>query len=185
MIYFRIAAALNALSLVLLYFGLTEPMMSLDVSGSVTSNFASFSGTVMSKNPSILASVEELFNNNKAFVGFLILFFSILVPIAKGGLAFWGMFNKTKEKIVVKILALIGKWSMADVFVVAILIAYLFTTGEGASSTEQVSLMGMKIPVKISLEMLSGLGSGFYFFTSYCLVSLAAISIWQLKLVEK
>jgi len=52
---------------------------------------------------------------------------------------------------------IIGKWSMADVFVVGVLIAYL-----GTQSNTNIE---------------ATLHSGFYYFLAYCLISLAAIQI--------
>ena len=70
--------------------------------------------------------------------------------------------------------AAIGKWSMADVFVVAIFLAILSTNHADTFSRETLSLFGFGISIDISTQTLSAAGDGFFYFVGYCLVSLLA-----------
>ena len=73
----------------------------------------------------------------------------------------------------------IGKWSMADVFVVAILLAFMATSGEGQTKTFEVTILGMILPVEMITSIKSGLGAGFYYFLSYCLLSIGSLHFVQ------
>jgi hypothetical protein len=64
----------------------------------------------------------------------------------------------------------IAKWSMADVFVVAILIAFLAAQASTASTTGPAAA-----PALIAFK--ATFGSGFYWFAAYCLFSLASQQI--------
>jgi hypothetical protein len=61
----------------------------------------------------------------------------------------------------------IAKWSMADVFVVALFIAYLAAQ---ASTTPS----GGPNPEPPLIAFTADFGAGFYWFTAYCLFSLAS-----------
>ena len=76
---------------------------------------------------SLLASIIYLLQEGELFL-FLILFtFSVAVPLYKMILSFLLVSNRISEKErkikIVNRLAVMGKWSMADVFVIAVLAA--------------------------------------------------------------
>lgn len=81
------------------------------------------------------------------------------------------------EAKIMRFVASIGKWSMADVFVVAVFLAILSTDHAQTADTHTLSLFGFDIGLNISTETLSAAGSGFYFFLGYCLVSLLGTHI--------
>jgi uncharacterized paraquat-inducible protein A len=60
----------------------------------------------------------------------------------------------------------IAKWSMADVFVVAILIAYLAAQASTTPTTGPEATPAL-------LAFTAAFGAGFYWFAAYCLFSLA------------
>jgi len=99
-------------------------------------------------------------------VSILIFIFSVTVPFVKGTLLLFVLIpGSSKIKaILLAIIRRIGKWSMADVFVVGIFLAYL------ASASMQV--------FKAVLE------KGFYFFLGYCLVSVLATEFIVLRSKE-
>jgi paraquat-inducible protein A len=68
--------------------------------------------------------------------------------------------------------AVIGKWSMADVFVVAIFLAVLSTDHAQSVEQHQLSFFGMSLDFEISTQTMSNVGVGFYFFVGYCMISL-------------
>jgi len=118
-----------------------------------------------SKTSSILSTAAELYNNNHAPVAGLILLFSVGIPLLKVLLL---IAAHLPLKVVIKrrllwVSSITSKWSMADVFVVAIFVAYLAANG----LRESRGLVDFK----------STLGPGFYYFLAYCIVSIAATQL--------
>lgn len=125
------------------------------------------SGTVpaFSKTNSILNTAKELYRNNHKPVAGLILLFSVGIPLLKA-LLLVGAHLPLKEKVKRRLLwisAVTSKWSMADVFVVAIFVAFLAANGLKES--------------RALVDFNSELGTGFYFFLGYCLVSILATQL--------
>lgn len=148
-----IGLILTLISLVLLYPGLFEPMLT------IKAGMKTFLGNIeiMNETRSIVGTMDHLYTTGNAFVANLILLFSIIVPLIKGIILIFVLVVKKfkyRNRLFIFVKS-IGKWSMADVFAVGVLIAYL--AGEATKN------------------MQSELHSGFYFFTAYCLVSLSAI----------
>ena len=71
-----------------------------------------------------------------------------------------------------KVLGLISKWSMADVFVVAIFLVFLATDGANELQNQSLSVMGLSVNIAVKAIMTSELLNGFYYFTGYCLLSI-------------
>lgn len=139
------------LSLALLYPGLTQPMLNLTLSAKLPllGNMEFYN-----KTQSILVSIRSLYESNNALVAVLILLFSVVVPIAKAICLLAVLFvnNAKLSRWLHNIVSAIGKWSMADVFVVGIFMAFLAGNAHpGAQAT---------------------LHSGFYYFTAYCVASI-------------
>lgn len=117
--------------------------------------------TVYVQTQTIVVTIRYLFENGGYLAGSLLLLFSVGVPVGKVILFFLSLHaNPVLRYRLLTIINVIGKWSMADVFVVAIYTAYL-----GARSS-----VGVGQPVHFETEY----GPGFYWFTAYCVVSLAA-----------
>ncbi len=72
----------------------------------------------------ISSSFNYFFDKGEVFVGFLLLFFTIIFPIAKYIFLFLTLLGKKlpRHGAVATALEIINKWSMLDVFVVAVLI---------------------------------------------------------------
>ena len=127
---------------------------------------------VFSKSRSIAGTVEELYKSGNPLVAFLISLFSIVIPaiklvlllysslVAKSGPLWIDNFQKT-----------IGKWSMADVFVIAIMVAYL-----AAVATKDMEEL-------FSLE--AEFSTGFYYFLGYCLLSIFASQLLTVRKADK
>ena len=115
---------------------------------------------------SIVGSVRHLYSVGSNTAATLILLFSILVPLTKSALVTWAVLQSHIERRgrILHLVEVIAKWSMADVFAVAVIIAYLAAqasqTAPGATSSSVVSFH-------------ASFGSGFYWFAGYCLSSLA------------
>ena len=117
---------------------------------------------------SILGSVQHLYEVRSHVAATLILLFSVIVPLAKLSLGVWAIFHHdpARRQRTLYFVEMIAKWSMADVFAVALFIAYLAAT---ASQTPT----GPEFPPAI-VSFAATFGPGFYWFAAYCLCSLAA-----------
>lgn len=124
-------------------------------------------GTIpaFSKTNSILSTATELYNNNHVPVAALILLFSVGIPLLKSLLliaAHLPLRNVLKRRLL-WVSAITSKWSMADVFVVAIFVAYLAANGMKES--------------RALVDFESDLGNGFYCFLAYCVLSIIATQL--------
>ena len=116
---------------------------------------------------SIVSSVQRLYEVGSPVPATLILLFSVIVPLGKGLLVAWAMFLRSGawRARVLHFVELIAKWSMADVFVVALFIAFL---------AAQASQTPPGDPSATPLVAFTAyFGPGFYWFAAYCLFSLA------------
>lgn len=109
------AVVLLVVALGLLFEGLTLPILALH-------KFWIFGDTI-----SIWSAIKSLYGSNEAFLATVLLVFSVLFPIGKN-LVLIGVFargprlGKFGQRIAAAA-AVLGKWSMLDVFIVAILVA--------------------------------------------------------------
>lgn len=119
------------------------------------------------KTRSILGTVGELFRSKNFIVGFLVMLFSVIVPLLKGGLILSSQFSKNKawKQRSFNIASQISKWSMADVFVVAVVVAFL-----AANASQDMGEI---------FSLNASFGIGFYFFLGYCLLSLASAQLMR------
>jgi Paraquat-inducible protein A len=122
---------------------------------------------VYTQTRSILSAVRRLYEVGSPVPATLILLFSVIVPFGKAALVAWATFvaDPARRRRTLGFVETIAKWSMADVFVVAIFIAYLAaqasTTTPGAATPPLVAFT-------------AHFGPGFYWFAAYCLFSLAS-----------
>jgi len=117
------------------------------------------------KTRSIWGTVNELANNKNYLVAALVALFSIVIPTLKLLMQLLYIFlpmNKFKQMLG-QVIQAVSKWSMVDVFVIALIVAYLAGNADGQ--------MGELI------NMYAELGAGFWYFTGYCLFAIAASSL--------
>ena len=115
---------------------------------------------------SIIGSVRRLYEVGSPVPATLILLFSVIIPLGKGALVAWAMFlGDAARRRTLRFVEMIAKWSMADVFVVALFIAYLAAQ---ASTTPP----GSAAPALVAFS--AHFGAGFYWFAAYCVFSLAS-----------
>ncbi|MFK7857020.1 MAG: paraquat-inducible protein A [Granulosicoccus sp.] len=136
----------------------------LDVSGTVDA---------FDKTRSILGTAKELHANNHLLVAVLIVVFSVVVPVLKGLIllaVFAPLSNRIKSALLWTSNA-ISKWSMADVFVIAIFIAFL--AGKGIQESRSL------------VDFDAQLGMGFWYFLGYCLLSILGTQILSAGLSKK
>lgn len=130
--------------------------------------------TLYEQTRSIISTIRELWTSGNHLVSLLILLFSIIVPLTKAStlVASFYVTKETLKKGLVKVVDVIGKWSMADVFVVAIFLAYLATRDQVQLNTLSVQVFTQQLDVGMETHLTSVLGPGFYYFLSYCLFSI-------------
>lgn len=135
---------------------LTEQLVTqLDLSGEIPA---------YNKTRSIVGTVQELYDAKQWLVAFLIALFSIMIPLLKVLLMLLAkLLSASSADISNRIIRLISKWSMADVFVVAIIVAYL-----AANATQQTEEL---------FSLTAEFGVGFYYFLGYCLLSILSMQL--------
>lgn len=137
-------------SLVLFAVGVTATALSLVASKEVTGL-----GTVVFsfEAKSIVSTIGDLLASHDLVLGGLVLFFSVIVPLAKAVMVLFAtVAHGPARDRAVHVVHAIGKWSMADVFVVAVLLAMLALGRDPATRATT--------------------GPGLYFFAGYCLLAL-------------
>lgn len=122
---------------------------------------------VYTQTRSILGAVRNLYEVGSPLPATLILLFSIIVPVTKSALVTWAVFmrDSVRRQRTLDFVERIARWSMADVFVVALFITYL-----AAVATQQAAA-GASPPL---VAFAATFGPGFYWFLAYCLFSLAS-----------
>ncbi|MDO6559106.1 paraquat-inducible protein A [Paraglaciecola chathamensis] len=175
----HVAFALNIIAIGLFIPGITLPMFALNMEMSALLNAAGISSTLIDKELSILNTVQELWEGERFLVAALIFLFSVCVPILKTILMSLTYFtrNINVRRNLSQFVSAIGKWSMADVFVVAVFLAILSTNHADTLSQETLTLFGFTLGIDISTQTLSAVGDGFFYFVGYCLLSLLASHI--------
>src|SRR5690606_12162395 len=130
--------------------------------------------TVYQVERSILGAVQDLWSTGDYLVSALILVFSILVPVLKSSALVASLYAAREEarSRLVWVVDRIGKWSMADVFVVALFLAFLATRDQAQANTFTVPVLLQQVDVSMTTNLTSELGPGFYFFLTYCLFSI-------------
>ena len=175
------------LSLVILFAGLTAPMIEIDarfqqVNFLLIGEQITFNDQVIFfQSKSILQVIDILFQTGKVdsfFVGILILAFSIIFPVAK--LISTQIYLAGNEKIrrskILKFFAFkSGKWSMADVYVIAIFMAYIGFQGILDHQLINANVETESL-VSISTNKTS-LQPGFIIFIAFVLFSLVLSTI--------
>jgi len=115
---------------------------------------------VFQKTRSIWGTIEELYQSGNAAVSALVMLFSIVIPALKLSLMLLLQFS-VPEKAELRLnqfIALISKWSMADVFVVALMVSFM--AGNASAG------MGELLRTTANFEV------GFYYFSAYCIFSI-------------
>lgn len=114
---------------------------------------------------SILGTVDQLASTGNFLVAFLIVFFSLVIPVFKLLLLLvtLAVSGAVAQGFLLKVNSMLSKWSMADVFVMALLVAFMVGNASGQS--------GEMLAMEARLEV------GFYYFLAYCLFSIAAGSL--------
>jgi hypothetical protein len=146
----RAARHLCLVSVVLFAVGVSATALSLVASKDVPGI-----GTVVFsyEAKSVLSTIRDLLGSHDLVLGGLVLFFSVVVPLLKSGLVLFATpaAGAARDRAV-RIVHAVGRWSMADVFVVAVLLAMLALGRDPATRATT--------------------GPGLYCFAGSCLVAL-------------
>ncbi len=179
----KIALALILISFIVLYLGLTMPVLNITLSSKAVTSMGELEGESLNKTRSIMSTIADLYDQDKTLVASLILLFSVIVPVTKGLLLLTALSRRSGllARRLVAFVKRIGKWSMADVMVVAVYLTYLSTNYQESSIHEELSVIGMKVQVDLFTQMVSTLLPGFYWFLGYCLISLISLEVLKLN----
>lgn len=111
---------------------------------------------------SIWGTVEALATTGNLLVAFLIVFFSLVIPVIKLLLQAASLLISREDFLqpLLWLNAVLSKWSMSDVFVMGLLVAFM----AGKAQDQAGDL----------LMMNAALEPGFYYFLAYSLFSIAA-----------
>jgi len=178
-----VAVSLLVVSIVALVIGVSTPMMEMaafNTDLTIPFNFAEVSNNLPAvskdvlellsfdvtfdgrmyyfyQSKSIMGLIKLLFVQGNYLVGSAILLFSLLLPVVKLACSFGQLLSPrvAKNRVVYFITNYLGKWSMADVFVVALFLGYF-------------SFANMNVGIETQTEALFGL----YCFGSYVVLSL-------------
>lgn len=129
------------LTAILLGFGLSQPLMNVEK-------------MILWKNEySVLTGIIGLYQEKQYFLSALLFFFSLVFPVIKL-MTLWILWlfkfeKQTRDKIL-EWLSILGKWSMLDVFVVAILIVAV-KLGPLANVTPQIGVYIFSVAIILSI----------------------------------
>ncbi len=159
-----IALILILISLGCLYPGLTIPILSIYVGAKLP-----LIGEIglHDSTQSIMKTIRTLRDNDNNLVAFLILLFSVMVPIIKATILLAVLFFKRikNRTFLHKFVAIISKWSMADIFVVGVFLAFLATKSDD--------------------NIHAQLHEGFYYFLAYCIISIFATQLMHINTTKE
>ena len=169
-------------SFLLLFLGISLPMIEIDariseMSFSILEEAISFKNQVLFYKSKSIYEVVTLMMAQKTIslivVGSLIFLFSVLFPITKLISSILYIINKKlkENKMIQFFIFKTGKWSMADVFVIAIMMTFIGF--EGIVNDQLSQLKTISESVDILTTNNSSVLFGFYAFTAFVILSIA------------
>lgn len=174
----------------LLFLGVFLPMIDIDARISLM-EFKLMGETISFKNQvlyykskSIIEMAEIMLFQSQAkviVVGILVVIFSVVFPVSKLISSVFLLFNQRakQNKIIQFLVFKSGKWSMADVMVVAIFMSYIGFSGIISSQLNQLEKLTKNINILTTNN--SELQSGFYYFFGFVLLSISISQLLSLK----
>jgi hypothetical protein len=179
--FIAVTSLITLISIVFLGLGVTLPMIDIDARLNaftmpiLDSNISFDEQYLYYQSKSILDVTRTLIEGkgiDLKIVGVLILMFSIVIPFIKLILSSLFMYTGIiRHNIIAQtIIFYLGKWSMADVFVVAMFMAYIGFYGIITAQLDEIS----RNQSGYAVETLnySTLSPGALFFTTYCVLSI-------------
>lgn len=172
--------SLTTISIVFLVLGISMPMIDIDArlnsfNINLMGNDLSFDEQVLYFQSKSITDVTQTLIQSRGIdtkiVGMLVFLFSIIFPFLKLSLSSMFLFSERirRSTWAKNIIFYLGKWSMADVFVVAIFMAYIGFYGIISSQLNEIAAGDAYTVETINYSQLS---PGALFFTSYCILSI-------------
>ena len=172
---------LTLIAVCFLVTGLTLPMIEIDarvskMTFSLLGEDIQFNDQILYyKNKSILEVVQVMIAQDRAdllIVGFLVLLFSVLFPVSKMiSSVFYVYSTKMRQSKFIKfIIFRTGKWSMADVMVLAIFMAFIGFSGILREQLQQIEVDSSNLDLLTTNA--SHLQVGFYAFMCFAVLGL-------------
>jgi paraquat-inducible protein A len=151
--------ALTSISVIFFFIGILAPAMVIWTAPNIPLATGNLNFVVQHQVRGIAAIIMDLFKGGHWMIGGFLFLFSIVTPLTKASLTFFVTASKSKDLNfkIGQFLHTIGKWSMADVFVAAILLALYALKFQEA--TKSIPCLGL------------------YYFIGYCLLSLTTTEI--------
>jgi hypothetical protein len=151
--------ALTLVSLVCFVVGILAPAMVIWTVPNIPMATGNLSFIIQHQVRGIAAIIWELLTGGHLIIGGFLLLFSICTPLTKASLTFFVTISKNKawNYRAGEFLHTIGKWSMADVFVAAVLLALYALKFQQA--TKSIPCIGL------------------YYFIGYCLLSMTTTEL--------
>lgn len=143
--------AMLTVGVIALAVGLCTPILSVEVSKTLPV----LGETVLQfQSKGVFTTISGLWSHGNLWLALLLALFSVVLPLLKTGVAWLTLFSRTHH-LSLRGLHLshhLGRWSMADVFVVAILVAFFSNNGGGLTQAEvQAGLWFFALYVVLSL----------------------------------
>jgi hypothetical protein len=174
-------AIMTAATMILLVIGITLPMISIE--GLLNAFSINLLGTdihfdqqyMYYQSKSIIDVTKTLLQSpglDTRVVGAMILAFSVLFPFIKLVVSMVYLYSERAKsnKVIQNMIFYLGKWSMADVFVVALFMAYIGFYGVISAQLSQIERNRTGFAVETINN--SHLSLGALFFTSFCIGSI-------------
>jgi paraquat-inducible protein A len=151
--------ALTASSVSFFFIGILAPAMVIWTAPTIHLDSGDLDFVVQHQVRGIFNIIWELLTGGHWIIGGFLLLFSIVTPMTKASLTFFVTASQSKDRNlkVAQFLHAIGKWSMADVFVAAVLLALYALKFQEA--TKSIPCLGL------------------YYFIGYCLLSLTTTEL--------
>lgn len=151
--------SLTAISVGFFIIGIIAPAMVIWTAPTIPMQSGNFEFVLQHQVRGIAAIIWELLTGGHWIIGGFLLLFSIITPLTKASLTFFATACSSKKINfrIGQILHTIGKWSMADVFVAAVLLALYALKYQQA--TKSIPCLGL------------------YYFIGYCLLSMTTTQL--------
>jgi hypothetical protein len=173
------------MSFIALFIGVSLPMIEIDARISelnlslLSGHIVFYEQVIFYQAKSILDVIRILITHGRGdtvFVGFLILLFSVLFPVTKLICASIYLFVKERSNRFIRFMAFnSGKWSMADVMVIAIFMAYVGFQSILDNQLEDITTHSETINVVTTNR--TNLQTGFLVFVAFTLFTLILADI--------
>jgi paraquat-inducible protein A len=154
-----VIVSLTTVCIVFFFIGILAPAMVVWTAPVIPMETGNLQYVVQHQVRGIAEIIWELIKAGHWIIGGFLLLFSIVTPLTKASLTFWATASRSPKvnRWIANFLHSIGKWSMADVFVAAILLALYALKFQQA--TKSIPCLGL------------------YYFIGYCLLSMTTTEL--------